>query len=130
MAIAVTHDFTPKANAGLTSTGGNNVIGTLETTGAIAMYKITLDADSDGTNDNPIALNGADKDGANGSLYDLILREVAPLMAWAPNGATGVIHVVVDSHANSAASLAARIEALPGVGTDTVVAAAASFVIS
>lgn len=129
MAIAVTHDFTPKANAGLTSVGGNNTIGTLETTGAIAMYIISLKSTSNGAN-TALALNGADVDGANGSLYDLFLREVAPLMAWAPDGASGVVHVVVDSHANSAAALAARIENLPGVGTDTTVAAAASFVVS
>jgi hypothetical protein len=129
MATAVTHDFTPKANAGLASTGGNNAIGTLETTGAVAMYIISLKSTSNGDN-TALALNGADVDGANGSLYDLFLREVAPLMAWAPDGASGVVHVVVDSHANSAAALAARIENLPGVGTDTTVAAAASFVIS
>ena len=116
-----TYDFTPV-------NGGANTVGTLETTAAIAMYKITVDADSDGTNDNPVDLRAVD--GAHGSLYDLILREVAPLMAWAPDGATGVIHVVVDSHANSAATLLARIENIDGVGNDSAVAAAASFVIS
>lgn len=129
MATAVTHDFDPKANAGLTSVGGNNVIGTLETTGAVAMYVIALMSTSNG-DDTALALNGTDVDGANGSLYDLFLREVAPLMAWAPDGATGIVHVVVDSHANSADALAARIENLPGVGTDTTVTAASSFVIS
>ena len=116
-----TYDFTPV-------NGGANTVGTLETTAAIAMYKITVDADSDGTVDNPVDLRGVD--GAHGSLYDLILREVAPLMAWAPNGDTGVIHVVVDSHANSAAAIKARLVALSGIGSDTAVAAAASFVIS
>lgn len=116
-----TYDFTPV-------NGGANVVGTLETTAAIAMYKITIDADSDGTVDNPVDLRGVD--GAHGSLYDLILREVQPLMAWAPDGATGVIHVVVDSHANDAAAIKARLTNLSGVGTDTAVAAAASFVIS
>lgn len=116
-----TYDFTPK------STTGANVVGTLETTAAIAMYKITIRSTSNGDN-TAVDLRGVD--GAHGSLYDLILREVAPLMAWAPDGATGVIHTVVDSHANSAATLAARLEALDGVGTDTIVEAAASFVIS
>jgi hypothetical protein len=51
-------------------------------------------------------------------------------MAWAPNDNTGVIHVVVDSHANSAATLLARIENIDGVGSDSAVVAAASFVIS
>lgn len=117
-----TYDFTPK------STTGANAVGTLETTGAVAMYKITVDADSDGTVDNPVDLRGVD--GAHGSLYDLILREIQPLMAWAPNTTGGVIHVVVDSHSNSAAAIKARLANLSGIGTDTAVAAAASFVIS
>lgn len=115
-----TYDFTPV-------NGGANTVGTLETTAAIAMYKITVRSTSNGDN-TAVDLRGVD--GAHGSLYDLILRETAPLMAWAPNDANGVIHVVVDSHANSADALAARLEALDGVGTDTAVAAAASFVIS
>ena len=115
-----TYDFTPE-------NGGANTTGTLETTAAVAMYKITIRSTSNGDN---TAVNLDDNDGAHGSLYDLILRETAPLMAWAPTGGGGVIHVVVDSHANSAATLAARLEALSGVGTDTIVEAAASFVIS
>jgi hypothetical protein len=116
--MAVTFDFTPK------STTGANTVGTLETTAAIAMYKITVGNGSGGATDLRAV------DGAHGSVYDLILRELAPLMAWAPNDNTGVIHVVVDSHANSAATLLARIENIDGVGSDSAVAAAASFVIS
>lgn len=115
--MAATYDFTPV-------NGGANAVGTLETTGAIAMYKITIGNGSGGQVDLRAV------DGAHGSVYDMILREVAPLMAWAPDGATGVIHVVVDSHANSAATLLARIENIDGVGNDSAVAAAASFVIS
>jgi hypothetical protein len=116
--MAVTFDFTPK------STTGANTVGTLETTAAIAMYKITVGNGSGGATDLRAV------DGAHGSVYDLILRELAPLMAWAPNDNTGVIHVVVDSHANSAATLLARIENIDGVGSDSAVVAAASFVIS
>lgn len=113
-----TYDFTPKANAGLTSTGGNNTVGTLESVVQLAMYKITVKDDSD----TAVDLRAAD--GAHGSTYDLILREVAPLMAWAPNDNTGVIHVVVDGHAQSAATLQARIRqiasATPALNDSTV----------
>jgi hypothetical protein len=115
-----TYDFTPV-------NGGANVVGTLETTGALAMYIITVKDDSN------TAVDLRDEDGVHGSLYDLILREVAPLMAFAPDGATGVIHVVVDSSANSAATLQARIRQLASAtpaDNDSTVAAGASFVIS
>ena len=115
-----TYDFTPV-------NGGANTTGTLETTAAVAMYKITIRSTSNGDN---TAVNLDDNDGAHGSLYDLILREIQPLMAWAPNTTGGVIHVVVDSHSNSAAAIKARLANLSGIGTDTAVAAAASFVIS
>jgi len=115
--MAATYDFTPV-------NGGDNTVGTLETTAAVAMYKITVGNGAGGQVDLRAV------DGAHGSVYDMILREVAPLMAWAPNDNSGVIHVVVDSHANSAATLLARIENIDGVGADSAVAAAASFVIS
>ena len=115
--MAATYDFTP-------ANGGANTTGTLETTAAVAMYKITIGNGSGGQVDLD------DVDGAHGSVYDMILREVAPLMAWAPTGGGGVIHVVVDSHANSAATLLARIENIDGVGNDSTVEAAASFVIT
>jgi len=125
-----TYDFTPKANSlsDLPSVGGNNVVGTLETTGALSMFLISLKSTSNG-DDTALDLKTAN-DGAHGSLYDLILREVAPLMAHAVDGTTGVMSVVVDSHANTAASIASRIEALSGVGTDTTVEAAASFAVT
>jgi hypothetical protein len=124
-----TYDFTPKANStvDLPSVGGNNTVGTLETTGAVAMYKITVKNDSN----TAVDLQGVD--GAHGSAYDLILREVAPLMAWAPAAADGIIHVVVDSHANSAATLQARVRAImesTAGANDSTVEAAASFAVS
>jgi hypothetical protein len=118
--MAATYDFTPV-------NGGANAVATLETTAAIAMYKITVRSTSNGDN---TAVDLSSNDGAHGSLYDLILREVAPLMAYADAGSNGTIHVVVDSHANSAATLAARLEAQDGIGTDTIVEAAASFAVT
>lgn len=116
-----TYDFTPV-------NGGANAVGTLETTGALAMYLISLDSDSDGTDDAPVDLRNVDA--LHGSLYDLILRELQPHMAHAINDGTGVMSVVVDSHSNDAASIKARLVALSGIGTDTTVQAAASFAVT
>ena len=118
--MAATYDFTP-------ANGGANVVGTLETTGALAMYIITVKDDSD------TAIDLQTVDGVHGSLYDLILREVAPLMAWAPAAGNGLIYVVVDSSANSAATLQTRVRQLASAtpaANDSTVTAGASFVIS
>ena len=117
-----TYDFTP-------ANGGANEVGTLETTGALSMFLISLDSASDGTDDAPVDLKTAN-DGAHGSLYDLILRELQPHLAHAVDDTSGVMSVVVDSHSNTAASIKARLVALDGIGTDTTVAAAASFAVA
>ena len=119
--MAVTYDVTP-------ANGGKNAVGTLETTAQLQAYVIGLDADSDGTDDNPIDL--AANDGASGSLYDLVLRELSPMLAFAPNNNSGLIHVVMDGHHNTAASIKARLTALDGVGTDTTVTAASSITVA
>jgi hypothetical protein len=119
--MAATYDFTPV-------NGGDNVVGTLESVAQLKAFVIGIDADSDGTDDNPVDLRAVD--GTHGSLYDLILRELQPLMAFAPDGATGVIHVIMDGHAVDAASIAARLEALDGVGTDTTVTAGTSITVA
>lgn len=119
--MAVTYDVTP-------ANGGANAVGTLESTAQLKAFVIGLDSDSDGTDDAPIDLQA--NDGASGSLYDLVLRELSPLMAHAPADASGVIHVVMDGHANTAASIEARLEALDGVGTDTTVTEGTSIVVA
>lgn len=119
--MAVTYDVTP-------ANGGDNAVGTLETTAQIQGFLISLDSDSDGTDDAPIDLRA--NDAASGSLYDLILRELSPLMAHAINDGTGVMSVIMDGHANTAASIKARLVALDGIGSDTTVAAAASFAVA
>ena len=116
-----TYDFTP-------ANGGDNVVGTLESVAQLKAFVIGIDADSDGSDDNPVDLRA--NDGVHGSLYDLILRELQPLMAHAPNDGTGVISVIMDGHANTAASIAARLEALDGVGTDTTVTEGTAIVVS
>ena len=116
-----TYDFTPV-------NGGDNAVGTLESVAQLKAFVIGFDADSDGTDDNPIDLRA--NDGAHGSLYDLILRELQPLMAHAPNDDTGVLHVIMDGHAVTAASIEARMEALDGVGTDTTVTEGTSITVA
>lgn len=124
--MAASFDFTPQ------STTGNNAVGTLESVAQLKMFKITIKDDSN------TAIDLRSYDGAHGSEYDLILREIQPLMAFAPDGSTGVIHVVVDGHAVDATGLQARLRALVaglGLGTtaaanDTTVEAAASFTVT
>lgn len=116
-----TYDFTPK------STTGANAVGTLESVAQLDAYLITIRSTSDGSN---TAVDLRANDALHGSLYDLILRELQPLMAFAADANTGVIHAIVDGHANSAASIAARLEQLNGVGTDTTVAAGTSITVA
>ena len=118
--MAVTYDVTP-------ANGGANAVGTLETTAQINGYVIAIKSTSDGS-DTAVDLSA--NDGATGSLYDLILRELSPLMAHAVNDNSGVMSVIMDGHANTAASIKARLVALDGVGTDTTVEAAASFAVA
>jgi hypothetical protein len=118
--MAVTYDVTP-------ANGGANAVGTLETTAQINGYLIAVKSTSNGDN---TAVDLSANDGATGSLYDLILRELSPLMAHAVNDTSGVMSIIVDNHANTADSIAARLEALDGVGTDTTVTAASSFAVA
>jgi hypothetical protein len=118
--MAITYDVTP-------ANGGANAVTTLESTGALAMYKITVRSTSNGAN-TAVTLSGVD--GAYGSVYDQILREIQPHLAYADAGAGGTMHIVVDSHSRTADTIAAAIEAIDGAGTDTIVQAAASFAVT
>ena len=114
--------------AGLTKVnGGDNAVGTLETTAQLQGYVIAFKSTSDGS-DTAVDLRA--NDGAAGSLYDLVLQELSPMLAHAPNTNAGTMSIIMDGHHNSAASVAARLEALDGVGTDTTVTAASSFVVA
>lgn len=103
--MAVTYDFAPATHNG-TSVRGNNVVGTLESTAQLKLYKITV------KNDSNAAVDLRNVDGVNGSLYDLILREISPMIAWAPDDGTGVINVIMDGHHNDETSLQIRIRQL------------------
>jgi hypothetical protein len=115
-----TYDFTP-------ANGGDNAVGTLESVAQLKAFVIDFDSTSNGDN---TALDLRGVDAAHGSTYDLILRELQPLMAFAPDGATGVLHVIMDGHAVTAASIEARMEAINGVGTDTTVTEGTSITVA
>lgn len=125
--MAVTYDFTPKANAGLASVGGNNVVGVLESFVQLKAIVVTVRSTSNGNN-TAVDLRAAD--GVHGSLYDLILRELQPLMVFAADAGTGVIHAIVDGHAIDAATLERRLAQLSGVGTDTDVTIGTSITVA
>ena len=115
--MAATYDVTPV-------NGGANVAGTIESVAQLAAYKVTVGDGAGGT----VQLDGVD--GAHGSVYDMILRELQPLMAFAPTGTGGVLNIIVDGHANTAASLLSRLEAIDGVGNDSTVEAAAGITVT
>lgn len=94
-----TFDFTPVS-------GGDNVVGTLESVVQLKAFIITV------KNADDAAVDLRAQDGVHGSAYDLLLREVQPVMAFAPDNATGVVHVIVDGHAVDAATLQLRLRAL------------------
>jgi hypothetical protein len=115
--MAATYDFTPV-------NGGDNTVGSIESVAQLDAYLVNVGDGSGGSVD----LQGVD--GAHGSVYDLILRELQPLMAYAPADTSGNIHIIVDGHANTAASILARLEAIDGVGNDSSVTAASSITIA
>jgi hypothetical protein len=116
-----TYDVTPV-------NGGANAVGTLEKTAQINGFLISLDSASDGTDDAPVDLRAVDA--AHGSLYDLVLRELQPVMAFAANANTGVIHAIMDGHGVDATSIAARLAGLDGIGIDTAVALGTAITVS
>jgi hypothetical protein len=123
--MSATYDFTPV-------NGGSKTVGTLESYAQLKAFVIAIKDDSN------TAIDLRANDGAYGSDYDLIIREIQPLMVSAPNDNTGVIHVIVDGHAVDAASLQERLRALVvglGLGTtvagnDTTVTLGTSFVVA
>lgn len=110
---------------------GNYTTGTIRTTAGIAAYLISV-KDASAT-----AIDLRPEDDAADEVMEAVLREVRPLMYFAPSTAAGTIHVIVESHAVSAASLQARLQALgTAVGPNaidvsgTTVAAASTITIA
>ena len=85
--------------------GGVGAPGALYSTVQTAGYVITCKA-SGGS-----AVNIQGSTGVDG-VIESVIREVAPLMYDVKNANGGVVHVIVDGHAQSAAALQARLQAL------------------
>jgi hypothetical protein len=101
--------FTRVNGAGFTS------VGVLYSTSQLDAYKLTIRSSS---NEDNTAVDLRADDGTVEGKLEQLLREISPLMYYADDANTGVVHVVVDNHANTAASLTARLGAI--FGTDSV----------
>jgi len=123
--MAATYDVTP-------ANGGANTVGTLESVANLKAFLITV------KNDSNTAIDLRANDGAYGSNYELILRELQPVMAHATNDANGTISVIMDGHNQTAAALQERMRNIVvglGLGTavsanDTSVAEGTSFAVA
>ena len=97
------------------------VVDVLTSTAQIAAFLVTVKDDSN----TAIDLR-ADDGVVDGNLENL-LKELAPLMYFATNSSAGTVTVVMDGHANDAASLQSRVrhvfEAAAGDNDSTVIAA-------
>lgn len=94
--------FTRVNGAGFTS------VGTLYSTSQLDAYLITVKDDSD------TAIDLRADDGTVEGKVEQLLREISPLMYYVDNGSAGTVHVIVDNHHQSAASLQARVRAIFG----------------
>lgn len=101
--------FTRVNGAGFTD------VGTLYSTSQIDAYKLTIRSTSDGNN---TAVDLRSDDGEVEGGVEQLMREISPLMYYADDADTGVVHVIVDNHANTAASLTSRIGQI--FGTDSI----------
>ena len=115
--MAATYDFTPV-------NGGDNAVGTLETTAQINGFLIVI------KNGSGAAVDLRAVDGSYGSVYDMILREINPMMAHALNDNSGTMSVIMDAAHTDATSLQRRLANIDGVGSDSTVTAASSFAVA
>ena len=65
-------------------------------------------------NDSNTAIDLTSDDGTVEGNVEQLVREISPLMYFVDDGSNGTVHVVVDGHANTAASLQARVRAIFG----------------
>jgi hypothetical protein len=89
-------------------------VGTLYSTSQIDAYKLTIRSTSNGDN---TAVDLRSDDGTVEGSVEQLMREISPLMYYADDASTGVVHVIVDNHANTADSLTSRIGQI--FGTDS-----------
>ena len=107
--------------------GGVGAPGALRGTAQLAGYVITC-KDTGGSAVNIQASTGVD------GVIESVIREVAPLMYDVKNANGGVVHVIVDGHAQSLATIQARLRALGTVDsidlTGTTVALATAMTLA
>ena len=110
--------------AGITRVNGfgQYTTGTVRQTANLGFYKATVRSTSNSA-DTPVDLQPLD-DGASPELVELIVQGTNAVAHFTPTAGDGVIALVVDNQGHTAASIAAIIEGLSGVGTDTIVEAA------
>lgn len=110
--------------AGITRVNGfgEYTTGTVRQTANLGFYKVTVRSTSDGSN-TAVDLQPLD-DGASPELVELIVQGTNAVAHFTPSAGAGAISLVVDNQGHTAASIAAIIEGLSGVGTDTIVEAA------
>ncbi len=106
---------------------GSSSVGTLYGTAQLKAYFVTVRSTSDGSN---TAVDLRSDDGVVEGKVEQIMRELSPLMYFVTNSAAGTFSIIVDGHANDATSIATRLEAISGIGTDTAVTLGTSIVVS
>lgn len=94
--------FTRVNGAGFTS------VGVLYSTSQLDAYLITIKDDSD------TAIDLRADDGTVEGKVEQLMREISPLMYYVTDADTGLVHVIVDNHANTAASLQSRVRNIFG----------------
>ena len=111
--------------AGITRVNGfgQYTTGTVRQTANLGFYKATVRSTSDGVSNTAVDLQPLD-DGASPELVELIVQGTNAIAHFTPTAGNGEIALVVDNQGHTADSIAAIIEGLSGVGTDTIVEAA------
>ena len=114
--------------AGITKVNGflnKFVTGTVFQNANLGLYVATIRSTSNGDN-TAVDLQAADGDAAGEAdqIVELAVKSVNAIAYFAPTGNAGTLAIIVDGSQHTADSIAAQLEALNGVGTDTVVAAA------
>ena len=98
------------------------VTGTVFSNANLGFYQATVRSTSNGSN-TAVDLRAADGDAAGEAdqIVELIVKNTNSIAYFTKDAATGLISLVVDNSQHDATSLAAIIETITGVGTDTIV---------
>ena len=101
------------------------VTGTVFQNANLGFYVATIRSTSD-TSNAAVDLQAADGDAAGEAdqIVELAVKSTNAIAYFAPTGSAGTLALIVDGSQHTADSIAASLEAISGVGTDTVVAAA------